>query len=121
MSYLLKMLCDMLQNPQPLSHIHKYPKPKCQPQPHRFVLSGATEFHHIQPLPNPSYFGLTVGISVSPRWACNLSVIWCNTFSLTELVESVPPSLPDQSSIYLLPKSVSPSLSNRSNRVEVLP
>ena len=28
MSYLLKMLSDMLQNPQPLSHIHICPKPK---------------------------------------------------------------------------------------------
>ena len=44
MGYLLKMLCDMLQNPQQLSHIHIYPKPKCQTRPHRFDLSGATEF-----------------------------------------------------------------------------
>ena len=121
MSFLLKVLSDMLQNPQPLSHIHICPKPKCQTRPHRLCLSGATEFHHIQPLPNPSHFGLIDGISVSPRWACKFSVIYCNIFGLTKFVQSVPPSLLDQFSVYLLPKSVSPSLSNRSNRVEVLP
>ena len=28
MGYLLKMLSAMLENPQPLSHIHIFPKPK---------------------------------------------------------------------------------------------
>ena len=30
MACLLKMLSDMLQNPQELSHIHKWPKPKAK-------------------------------------------------------------------------------------------
>ena len=30
MACLLKMLSDMLQNPQLLSHIHKWPKPKAK-------------------------------------------------------------------------------------------
>ena len=33
MGYLLKMLSDMLQNPQPLSHIHICPKPKVKLSP----------------------------------------------------------------------------------------
>ena len=59
MDYLLKMLSDMLQNPQPLSHIHICPKPK--------VKIGPTEtFHQAPPssldiatATNPSHFGLT--------------------------------------------------------------
>ena len=41
MGYLLKMLSDMLQNPQPLSHIHICPKPK--------VKLGPTESSHLAP------------------------------------------------------------------------
>ena len=85
MACLLKVLSDMLKNPQPLSHIHICPKPKIETRPHRFDLSGATEFHLAQPLPNPNQFGLTDGISVSPRWACKLSVICCNYFGPTEI------------------------------------
>ena len=59
MACLLKVLSDMLQNSQPLSHIDICPKPKCQTRPHRLFLSGATEFHLIQPLQNPSYFSIT--------------------------------------------------------------
>ena len=73
MAYLLKVLSDMLQSPQPLSHIHICPKPK--------VKLGPTETFHPAPpsspdiatATNPSHFGLTDGILVSPRWACKLS------------------------------------------------
>ena len=59
MSYLLKMLSDMLQNPQLLSHIHICPKPK--------VKLGPTEISYLAPpssldiatATNPSLFGLT--------------------------------------------------------------
>ena len=59
MGYLLKVLSDMLQNPQPLSHFHIYPKPK--------VKLGPTETFHPAPQSsvdiatarNPSLLGLT--------------------------------------------------------------
>ena len=59
MACLLKVLSEMLQNPQPLSHIHIYPKPK--------VKLGSTETYYPAPpssldtatATNPSHFGLT--------------------------------------------------------------
>ena len=59
MGYFLEMLSDMLQNPQPLSHIHICPKPK--------VKFGPTKTFHLAPpssvdiatARNPSLFGLT--------------------------------------------------------------
>ena len=58
MGFLLKVLSDMLQNPQPLSHIHICPKPK--------VKLGPTEKIYLAP---PSSFGIatakTLIISVS--------------------------------------------------------
>ena len=74
MGFLLKVLSDMLQSPQPLSHIHICPKPK--------VKLGPTETFYLAPpssldtatARNPNQFGVTDGISVSPRWDCKLSV-----------------------------------------------
>ena len=85
MACLLKVLSDMLHNPQPLSHIHICPKPK--------VKLGPTETFYLAPLSsldiatarNPNQFGLTDGISVSPRWACILFVAYCINFGLTEI------------------------------------
>ena len=51
MSYLLKMLSDMLQNPPLLSHIHICPKPNIQ--------LGPTDSVDIDIARNPSLFGLT--------------------------------------------------------------
>ena len=59
MGCLLKMLSDMLQNPQPLSHTHICPKPQ--------VKLGPTETSYLAPpssvdiatARNPSLFGLT--------------------------------------------------------------
>ena len=58
MSYLLKILSDMLQNPQLLYHIHICPKPK--------VKIGPTDSFYLEPpssvdiatARNPSLFGL---------------------------------------------------------------
>ena len=59
MGYFLKMLSDMLQNPQPLSHIHIRPKPKVK-------LGPIETFHPVPPssldiatATNPSHFSLT--------------------------------------------------------------
>ena len=88
MVYLLKVLSDMLQNPEPLSHIQIRPKPK--------VKLGPTDL--IYPAP-PSSFD--VATARNP-----------NHFGLTEKSKSVPPSLPDQLSGKLITKSVSPSFCN---------
>ena len=59
MAYLLKMLSDMLQNPQLLSHIHKWPKPKAK-------ICHTDSFYLAPPIPkviatatNPKQIGLT--------------------------------------------------------------
>ena len=111
---LLHVLSDMLQSPQPLSHIHICPKPK-------FKL-GSTYFIHLEPpsslniatARNPNQFGLTDGISVSPRWACKLSVACCNIFGPTEICNRPHRVCLANSLFRLLPKSVPPSLCNRS-------
>ena len=59
MRFLLQVLSDMLQNPQPLSHTHTCPKPK--------VKLGPTETFYLAPpssvdiaiATNPSHFGFT--------------------------------------------------------------
>src|SRR6266536_5580285 len=59
MACLLKVLSDMLQSPQPLSHFHICPKPK--------VKLGPTDLIHLAPpssfdiaiARNPNQFGLT--------------------------------------------------------------
>ena len=74
MRFLLKMLSDMLQNP-PLFLISTY-------VPNQKVQLGPTEISYPEPpssvdiatARNPNQFGLTDGISVSPRWDCNLFV-----------------------------------------------
>ena len=59
MACLLKVLSDMLQSPQPLSHIHICPKPK-------FKLGPTETFYPAPPIPkviatatNPKQIGLT--------------------------------------------------------------
>ena len=74
MACLLKMLSDMLQNPQPLSHIHICPKPKVKLGPTDLIYPAPPSSLDIATARNPSQFGLTNGIPVSPRWACKLSV-----------------------------------------------
>ena len=59
MGYLLKVLSDMLQNPQPLSHIHTCPKPKVKLGPTDLIYPAAPSSFDI-PLPE------TLISSVSP-------------------------------------------------------
>ena len=121
MAWLLKVLSDMLQIPQPLSHIHICPKPK--------VKLGPTDLIHLAPpssldivtARNPNQFGLTDGISVSPRWDFKLSITGCNYFGPTEISNQSHRVCLTNSLFRLLPKSVSSNLCNRSNRDEVLP
>ena len=70
---LLKVLSDMLQSPQPLSHIHICPKPKVKLGPTETFYPAPPNSLDIAIARNPNQFGLTNGISVSPRWDCKLS------------------------------------------------
>ena len=140
MRFLLKVLSDMLQRPQILSHIHICPKPKVKLGPTDLIYLAPPSSFDIAIARNPNQFGLTDGISVSPRWAYKLSVACCNHFGLTEMSDrshrdcnvnslfpfrniSVSPKRANRSHrvyltnsvVSLLPKSVSPSLCNRSH------
>ena len=59
MGYLLKMLSDMLQNSQPLSHIHICPKPKVKLGPIETFYPAPPSSLDIATATNPSHFGLT--------------------------------------------------------------
>ena len=58
MSYLLKMLSDMLQNSQLLSHIHICPKPKVKLGPTKTFYPAPPSSLDIATATNPSLFGL---------------------------------------------------------------
>ena len=85
MSLLLHVLSDMLQSPQPLSHIHICPKPKLKLGPTETFYPAPPSSLDIATARNPSQFGLTDGISVSPRWPSKLFVTYCSYFGLTEI------------------------------------
>ena len=121
MSLLLHVLSDMLQNPQLLSHIHKWPKPKAKIGHTDSSNPAPPSSLDIATARNPDQFGLIDGISVSPRWACKLSVTHCNILGPTEICNRFHRVCLAKSQFHLLPKSVPPSLSNRSNRVLDLP
>ena len=59
MSYMLKMLSDMLQNPQLLSHIHICPKPKVKLGPTETFYPAPPSSLDITTATNPSHLGLT--------------------------------------------------------------
>ena len=59
MRFLLKMLSDMLQSPQLLSHIHICPKPKVKLAPTETFYPAPASSLDIATARNPSHFGLT--------------------------------------------------------------
>ena len=59
MASLLKMLSDMPQRHQPLSHIHICSKPKVKLGPTDFIYSAPSSSFDIAIARNPSHFGLT--------------------------------------------------------------
>ena len=83
--YLLKVLSDILQSPQPLSRIHICPKPRVKLGPTEISYPAPPSSLDIATARNPSQIGLTGGISVSPRWACKLFVACCNHSGLIEI------------------------------------
>ena len=58
MACLLKVLSDMLQSPQPLSHIHICPKPKVKLDPTNLFYPAPPSSFDIATARNPSLFGL---------------------------------------------------------------
>ena len=59
MACLLKMLSDMLQSPQPLSHFHIFPKPKVKLGPTNLIYPASPSSFDIATARNPNQFGLT--------------------------------------------------------------
>ena len=59
MAYLLKVLSDMLQNPQLLSHIHICPKSKVKLGPTESFYAAPPSSIDIATARNPNQFGLT--------------------------------------------------------------
>ena len=59
MVYLLKMLRDMLQSPQPRSQIQICPKPKVKLGPTDLIYPAPPSFFDIATARNPNQFGLT--------------------------------------------------------------
>ena len=59
MACLLKVLSDMLQCPQPLSHIHICPKTKVKLGPTDLIYLAPPSSFDIATARNPSHFGLT--------------------------------------------------------------
>ena len=112
MAFLLKVLSDMLQSPQTLSHIHICPKPKVKLGPTDLIYPAPPSSLDIAIARNPNQFGLTDGISVSPRWDCKLSVAYCNNFGPTEIC--------NQSHRVCLTNSLFAYYQNRSHRVCVI-
>ena len=59
MGFLLKVLSDMLQNPQPLSHFHICPKPKSKLGPTDLIYLAPPSSFDIATATNPNQFGFT--------------------------------------------------------------
>ena len=59
MVYLLKMLSDMLQSPQPLSQIQICPKPKVKLGPTDLICPASPSSFDLATARNPRQFGLT--------------------------------------------------------------
>ena len=85
MVYLLKLVSDMVQSPQPISPFHICPKPKVKLGPTDLIHSVPPSLLDIVNARNPNQFGLTDRIPVSPRWPCKLSIACCNYFGLTKM------------------------------------
>ena len=58
MRFLLKVLSVMLHNPQPLSHIQIYPKPKVKLGPTDLIHPAPPSSFDMATARNPSLFGL---------------------------------------------------------------
>ena len=92
MIYLLKMLSDMVQSPQPLSQIQICPKPKVKLGPTDSIYPAPPSSFDIATARNPTQFGLT---EMGLQTLCYLlQLFWSHRDK-----QSVPLSLPDQLSV----------------------
>ena len=112
MRLLLKFLSDMLKSPQLLSHIHICPKPKVKLGPTESFYPAPPSSVDIATARNPSPFGLT-------NRDLGLTEMGLQSLCMDLLPKSVSPSLSNRyyrdynanSLVNLLPKQVLPSLS----------
>ena len=91
MVYLLKCLVTIILNPQPLSQFQSCPKPSFQLGPTENIYPAPPSLSRLSHCQNPNKSDSPKWISVPPRWPCQLSVIVCINFGLTELCISVSP------------------------------
>ena len=87
---------DMLQSPQPLSHIHICPKPKVKLGPIDLIYPAPPSSFDIGIARNPNQFGLTdrdLGLTEMGLQTLCFPFV---TFRSHRKSKSVPPSLPDQ-------------------------
>ena len=85
MVYLLKVLSDIAPKPSTTFPLQIYPNLKVKLDPTDLLYPEPPSSFDIATARNPNHFGLTDGIPVSPRWACKLSVAFCNYFGPTEI------------------------------------
>ena len=85
MSFLLKVLSDTSPKPLATFSFRHLSKPKVKLVPTDLIYPAPLSSLDIGTARNPNQFGLTDGISVSPRWPCKLSVTYYNYFSLIEM------------------------------------
>ena len=95
MVYLLKVLSDIAQNPQPLS-LSNMSKTQSQTQPYRFDLFGATKSFDLATGRNPRQFGHTDTDLDLTEMALQTLCCLLQLFRSHQNVQLVPPSLPDQ-------------------------
>ena len=82
MSFLLEVRSDMLQKPaNTLSHPHMS-QTKSQTRPTDLIYPAPPSSFDIATTTNPNHFVSPIGISVSPRWDCKLSVSLRNVLVL---------------------------------------
>ena len=95
MAYLFKVLSDMLQSPQPLSHFQICPKPKFKLGPTNSFYPEPPSSIEIATARNPNQFGLT---EMGLQTLCYLlQYFWSHRD-----MQSAPPSLLGQLSVSLI-------------------
>ena len=111
MVYLLKCLVLVLIHPQPLSQFQSCPKPSFQLGPTENIYPEPPSLSRLSHCQNPNKSDSPKWISFPPRWPCQLSVIVCINFGLTELCISVSPRWLAKSLLPYCFTSVPPSCS----------
>ena len=104
MVYLLKVLSDMLQSPQPLSQFQTCPKPKVKLGPTDLIYPAPLSSFDIATARNPNQFGLIDWDLGLTEMALQTLCCLLQLFRSHRDMQSVPPSLLDQLSVLLITK-----------------